>query len=187
MRLFIAINLPPAQRTAIHNATAPLRSASSNVTWVAADCLHLTMKFLGEQPEDSVATLSAALAAVAARFQPMRLDLGGIGAFPHFRSPRIFWLGIAPEPKLELLHHDLEVALERLGHEVDARPFRPHLTLGRVRRDVPAAESIALRDCARQVRYHAIVDVRSIDLMHSELGASGPRYTLVSAAPLRGA
>ena len=60
MRLFIAINLPQSERQAIHHATAPLRDAARSVTWVAPECIHLTMKFLGEQPPEAVASIRAA-------------------------------------------------------------------------------------------------------------------------------
>ena len=184
VRLFIAINLPESERQAIHHATAPLRAATRAVTWVAPECIHLTMKFLGEQRPEDVSTVRDAIASVAGRFQPLRLELGGVGAFPHLRAPRIFWMGIGPDPKLELLHHDLEVACEALGHEVEARAFRPHVTLGRVKRDVTPDLAGSLANIARNVRYKAMIDARSVDVMQSELSSAGPRYTVLAAVPL---
>jgi RNA 2',3'-cyclic 3'-phosphodiesterase len=187
MRLFIAINLSDRHRQAIASATAPLRATAPAVTWVATDCLHVTMKFLGEQSDDSVDALRQSLEPVVRRYHTMRLDVGGVGAFPHLRSPRVFWMGMTGEPKLELLHHDLEVACDALGHELDGRAFRPHITLGRVRRELPPRERDLLAAAARDVRYAATLDVRSVDLMRSDLSASGPRYTVLAALPLRGA
>lgn len=184
VRLFIAINLPESERQAIHHATAPLREAARSVTWVAPECIHLTMKFLGEQQPEAVASVHDALGAVARRFQPLRLDVGGVGAFPHLRAPKIFWMGIVGDPKLELLHHDLELACEALGHEVEARAFRPHVTLGRVKRDVTGEQVATLARLAMNVRYRATVDARSIDVMQSELSSAGPRYTVLAAVPL---
>jgi RNA 2',3'-cyclic 3'-phosphodiesterase len=184
VRLFVAINLPPSERQAIHRATAPLRDATHAVTWVAPECIHLTMKFLGEQPPEIVTRIRDALAPIAGRFHPFRLDVGGVGAFPHLRAPKIFWMGIASDPKLELLHHDLEVACEALGHEVDARAFRPHLTLGRVKRDMPAEQAGKLARLATGVRYRTTVDARSLDVMQSELSSNAPRYTVLAAVPL---
>ena len=184
MRLFIAINLPHSERQAIHDSTEPLRAAASSVTWVAPDCIHLTMKFLGEQQPEDVPKIRDALAAVARRFHPMRLEVGGLGAFPHLRAPRIFWMGIGADPKLELLHHDLEVACEALGHEVEARAFRPHITLGRVKRDVSDEQVTRMARLATNVRYRGTIDARSIDVMQSELSSAGPRYTMLAAVPL---
>jgi RNA 2',3'-cyclic 3'-phosphodiesterase len=184
VRLFVAINLPQSERQAIHRATAPLRDVTRTITWVAPECIHLTMKFLGEQPPETVARIREALGTVARRFQPFRLDVGGLGAFPNLRAPKIFWMGIASDPKLELLHHDLEVACEALGHEVDARAFRPHLTLGRVKRDVTTEQVGTLARLATSVRYRTAIDARSLDVMQSELSSNGPRYTVLAAVPL---
>jgi 2'-5' RNA ligase len=184
VRLFIAINLPESERQAIHHSTAPLRAAGGSVTWVAPECIHLTMKFLGEQRPEDVPTLRDAVAEVARRFQPVRLDVGGVGAFPHLRAPKIFWMGITPDPKLELLHHDLEVACEALGHEVEARAFRPHITLGRVKREVTAEQVGTLARMATNVRYRAAIDAGSVDVMQSELSSTGPRYIVLAAVPL---
>jgi 2'-5' RNA ligase len=184
VRLFIAINLPQSERQAIHHATAPLREAARSVTWVAPECIHLTMKFLGEQPPEAVGSVREAMEGVARRFQRPRLDIGGVGAFPHLRAPRIFWMGIGADPKLELLHHDLELACETLGHEVDARPFRPHVTLGRVKRDITPEQLRTLARLATSVRYRASIEARSIDVMQSELSSSAPRYTVLAAVPL---
>ncbi len=184
VRLFIAINLPESERQAIHDSTAPLRAAAKSVTWVAPECIHLTMKFLGERPADDVPKVRDALAEVARRFHPLRLDVGGVGAFPHLGAPRIFWMGIGADPKLELLHHDLEVACEALGHDVEARAFRPHLTLGRVKRDIGAEQLAAMARHATNVRYRGTIEARSIDVMQSELSSAGPRYTILAAVPL---
>jgi RNA 2',3'-cyclic 3'-phosphodiesterase len=184
VRLFIAINLPESERQAIHQAIAPLREAARSATWVAPECIHITMKFLGEQTADAAGSVRDALAPIARRFQPLRLHVSGIGAFPHLRAPRIFWMGIGTDPKLELLHHDLEVACQALGHDVEGRAFRPHVTLGRVKRDVSSEQVAQLARLAASVRYAAAIEANSVDIMQSELSSHGPRYTVLAAVPL---
>ena len=190
MRLFIAISLPDAERRAIAAATAPLRDAAPSVGWVDESRLHLTLKFLGEQPAEAVPALTTALQRAAAPHSPIALDLGGLGAFPTQRRPRVIWLGVAPDPKLELLHHDVEEACAALGYEVEGRAFRPHLTLGRVRPgrsgrgEVDAAAATALAKAAREVHSRWTAEVLSVDLMESVIGRGGARYSLVSAAAL---
>jgi 2'-5' RNA ligase len=192
VRIFIAINLPDAERRAIAEATAPLREAAPAVGWVDESRLHLTLKFLGEQPPEAVQPLVEALRGVAAVHGALALEIGGLGAFPSKRRPRVIWLGVAPDPKLELLHHDVEGACAALGYELEGRAFRPHLTLGRVREwargrvHVDAAAAAALARSAREVQDRWTADVRSVDLMESVLGHDGPRYTLLDAAPLLG-
>jgi RNA 2',3'-cyclic 3'-phosphodiesterase len=183
VRLFLAINFPPAVRTEIAAATAGLRALAPEVAWVDEPLLHLTLKFLDEQPEERLDAIQAGLAEVAARHREPLLALGGIGAFPNFRRARIVWMGVVPEPRLELLHHDLEVAFEALGFEVDGRPFRPHLTLGRVKHALPEERLRELARTAKRMEYRTDFIVHSIDLVQSTLGRGGPSYaTLVSAA-----
>jgi RNA 2',3'-cyclic 3'-phosphodiesterase len=176
MRLFLALNLEPEVRHRVYAATHALRTAAPDVRWVDESKLHLTLKFLGEQPETLAAPLSAALDKAASQSHELDLQFGAIGAFPNFRRPRVVWLGVAPDPKLELLHHDVEVACEGVGLSVDGRPFRPHVTLGRVEK----ADG-ALRQAARGIRVRDVSAVGSVDLMVS----AGGRYSVLHAAALR--
>ena len=183
MRLFLAINLPDAVRRAAWDATAPLRDAARGARWVAAERLHLTLKFLGEQLEAQVAAVSASLDEVAGRHRAFTVQLGGVGAFPNIRRPRVVWMGVTPDPRLELLHHDVEVACERLGFALDGRAFRPHLTLARARE---REDSDAMRGLARVgkgVVFASETRMESVDVMQSVLGAAA-RYERVHAARL---
>ena len=186
MRLFLAINFAPEVRHAIAEATAPLRDAARDLSWIREPQIHLTVKFLGEQPEETASRIAEAMQVVAARNRVVDVEIGGIGAFPNFRRPRVVWIGVSPEPKLELLHHDVEAVCESLGLPLDGRPFRPHLTLARVKPRAATKES--LRDLARAaktVSYVEEVVISSIDLMESELTTVGSRYRLVSTSPLK--
>jgi len=186
VRLFLAINLPPEVRQGIVEAAAPLREAAPTLPWVAADKLHLTVKFLGKQPDEMAPALADAMRGVAARNRVVEADLGGIGAFPNFRRPRVVWLGVSPEPKLELLHHDVETACEVLGIPVEGRPFRPHLTLARVRpRSLNTTTLRKLSRAANEVAYVEEVVINAIDLMESQLTTSGAKYRVIATLPLR--
>src|SRR2546423_4236623 len=131
MRLFLALNLSERLRREIWEATTELRGNGPGIKWVAEERLHITLKFIGEQPESAVQPLVDAMRRVGAGHLAPHISVGGIGAFPTFHRPRVIWIGVEPDPRLELLHHDVEIACEKLGYEVEGRPFRPHLTLGR--------------------------------------------------------
>jgi 2'-5' RNA ligase len=185
VRLFLAINLSPEVRREVAAATAPLRECVPELAWVREPLLHLTLKFLGEQPAERVDDIQGALAAVAGRHRELLMTLGGIGAFPNFRRARIVWIGVADDPRLELLHHDVEVACETLGFEVEGRPFRPHLTLARVKQPLVEERARILSRQAKRTDYRTDFIVRSIDLMRSDLSAEGPAYTTLVSAALR--
>lgn len=186
MRLFLAINLPASVRRDIRAATAPMRDATDQhtVKWLDDDHLHITLKFLGEQPDASVGPLRAALDAAVSPHTAFSLDVGGLGAFPNLHAPRVVWMGVTPDPKLELLQHDVERACAALGYPLDARAFRPHVTLGRTRDRVARDDARAIAAAARAVTFKAVAPARSVDLMQSELGPRGARHTVVAALPL---
>jgi 2'-5' RNA ligase len=185
VRLFLAINLDTAIRRAIVEATAPLRTAAPSLNWVDESRLHLTLKFFGEQAEDLVPRIGAAISDVSARHRRFALSMSGIGAFPNFRRARVVWMGIEREPRLELLHHDLEVACQDLGFELDGRAFRPHLTLARVRDRTEANELRQLSRASKRIDFEAGSGVDSIDLMVSKREQSGSRYERLHVAALR--
>jgi len=186
MRLFLALELPPATADEIHAAIAPLRDADPGLAWVPAHKLHLTLKFLGDADESRVAGLASIVEKLVARHRPFELTLAGIGAFPNLRRPRVVWMGVEGESRLELLHHDVEVAAADLGYEVEGRPFRPHVTLARVREPLAADRARALARVARAVSYSATVFVDRFTLFDSAAGGSGAHYRRVHAATLGG-
>ena len=90
------------------------------------------------------------------------------------------WAGCEPVPALELLQHALEHGLERLGFPIEGRPFRPHLTLGRTKREVRRIDGFA--EAMDGLVFQDEFVVRSIDLMESVLTPTGARYTRRHAA-----
>ena len=186
MRLFLAINLDADVRRGIVEAIAPLKESAPRLSWTDESRVHLTLKFLGEQPDDAVQRISGAMDAVAARHRPFALHIGGAGAFPNFRRARVIWLGVEREPRLELLHHDVELACEAIGFDVEGRAFHPHLTLARVKERTPLEELKKLSKASKAFAYSETTSVESIDLMRSHVGgASAAKYERLHCAPLR--
>ena len=148
--------------------------------------LHLSIKFFGEQPDTAPAALAALLAPVGAAHEPFDLRLSGLGAFPNLRAPRVVWMGVQQDPRLELVHHDVEAACAASGYQLDGRAFRPHITLARVREPLPLANARALALAARAVVYKGVQQVSALTLFESTLGPGGPRYTKVASIPLGG-
>jgi 2'-5' RNA ligase len=156
------------------------------VRWTREPQLHLTLKFLGEQDAETAAAVAARVGEVARRHAPLTLEIAGLGAFPNRTRPRVVWAGVVPDPKLELLHHDVELACAALGLPVEGRAFRPHLTLGRVgRSDAAELQSLAVAARAAHVAVSSLIT--TVDLMSSELTSRGAQHACVAAAPLGGA
>jgi 2'-5' RNA ligase len=183
VRLFVALNLPEAVREALWQAAARLRDLDLPVRWVKPDGLHLTLKFLGEVGEEREPDLIAALGRAAAPPSGSRpasgvlnLRVHGFGAFPDPRRPRVLWAGVEAEPALELLQHAVEREFEPLGFPTEARPFRPHLTLGRAERDARSSDFGGLEAALDGTHFDDTVTVDTVDLMQSTLQRSGAVY-----------
>jgi RNA 2',3'-cyclic 3'-phosphodiesterase len=184
VRLFLALDLDAATKSAIAASTAGLRAQAPDFSWTPEHKLHLTLRFLGEQPEHVPGMIAPATQAVAMAHRPFPMQLRQVGAFPNFRRARVVWIGVEPDARLELLHHDVELACDRLGFGLEGRPFRPHVTLARVR---GAASEDVMRPFARlakRVDLDREVMVEQIDLMHSRPSAHGSTYERLHAAPL---
>lgn len=186
MRVFLAINPPAEVLRHAWEATASLREASPELAWVAEPKIHLTLKFLGAVDESAIPPLVESMRSIARTHAAPVVHVRDVGAFPSLRRPRVVWLGIEPEPRLELLHHDIEVACDKLGHELEGKAYRPHLTLGRARRPLGGEAIKRLRVAAGRIRFTDDFYARSIDVMETVPGPDGSRYHVLASAPLKG-
>jgi 2'-5' RNA ligase len=186
MRLFLALELPQSLLDELEQAVAPVREEFPEFSWTNAGKRHLTLKFLGDVGEERAGELVTGMEAVAMRHRPFAMELGGLGAFPAFRRARVLWIGVEQEARLELLHHDVEVACERVGFEVEGKPFRPHITLARVRTTLEVDRRKLLARTAKKVDFTASVPVSELTLFESVLAPGGSRYRRLHVATLKG-
>ena len=184
LRLFIAITLPEPVRETISRLIQELAERLEGVRWAAAANIHLTLKFLGEIPAGRIGGVSSALDEIAIGAEPLTLRFEGVGAFPSPRRPGVIWVGIESGPRLRLLHDALDRRMAEFGVARETRPFRPHVTLGRVDRDSGPGEFREFEKQARSLRLDTEIEISQIDLMESRLRADGPEYRRVHAARL---
>ncbi len=177
MRLFIAIDPPVEQREKLQMLQQRLAHSLDGVKWVSPDGLHLTLKFLGEQEEGRLHSIIAAMKKTAGSTAPFYLQFARIGLFPSPQRARIIWAGIgtgaAETKELAAL---LEDELAKGGFPLEQRPFKAHLTLGRIRRPLPAERLSRLLDSENNFSTEKAA-VRSMRLYESRLSAHGARYT----------
>lgn len=177
-RLFVALPLPATVRENVGAVQSQLQEHDWPVKWVDPQLVHITLKFLGDVEATQVTDLKTVLQGLAARHEPVTMTTGRLGAFPTPFRPRVFWLGLDGDAgPLVNLAADLDSSLQPHGFAAEDRPFQPHITIGRLRRQqVPPAafEQVAaeLDLPAEQVPFDRIQLVRSI------LGNSGPDYTV---------
>ena len=107
-----------------------MRPLTHTVKWVAAESIHITLKFLGEVPDKSIEDVDTALTGLT--WKTFTITVRGIGFFPGTRSPRVFWAGMEA-PTMQGLTEQLDARMERFGFDKEKRAFRPHITLARAK------------------------------------------------------
>ena len=181
-RAFVAVEIGEAARRSAAAVSKALRSrpGGSEVRWVRPESLHVTLHFLGNVELDAVPKLVGCVAAAMQGLEAFEARLVGVHGFPAARWPRVVVLDVAPREPLEALAAAVERGAVAAGFEPESRPFRPHLTLGRVRhRAAPDLEGAPAPDAAP-------FPVREAVLFRSELRRSGASYTPLERIALGG-
>jgi RNA 2',3'-cyclic 3'-phosphodiesterase len=129
MRLFIALDIDDAIRECIARFMDGVRGFAADSRWVRPESLHVTLKFIGEQPEAAVEQIQLELGSIRAQAAPIQFR--GYGFFPTAKSPRVFWVGIQAGAELAALAAMVDDKMASLGIPKEDRAFSPHLTLAR--------------------------------------------------------
>ena len=158
----------------------------SAIRWVKRDAMHLTLRFLGDVEEAGLVHVMEAMTSLEGSGR-LRVRLDRVGAFGG-RRPRVIWVGLAEDDGLEQLRAvrtQLDAALAVAQFEAESGRFRPHLTLGRVRRQAtkPQLASIqAAVDAATALSIESVVE--RVALVESTLLKDGPRYRRLAMTEL---
>ena len=176
VRSFLAIELSEELKQALASLQKRLDLPQFDVRWVSAGNIHLTLRFLGEITEEAVEKASRAAAAATEKGSPFSILLRGVGAFPSLRSPRVVWGGIDSSEHLLQLEEALNRELSKAHFPPPDKPFRPHLTLGRVKSQRGKGD-LRLHLKENQGITLGRMDVDHFALIKSDLRPSGPVYT----------
>ena len=183
-RLFVAVPVPEETLRAMADWIGEWNARRRGWRPVRPDGIHLTLRFLGETDPDLVGSLVEQVARVAAAVRRVTVTAAGWGVFPGPGRPRVLWAGLRGElgPVVDLARA-VEDAVVDLGFPRERRPFRPHLTLARARRDqrplLPGRPD-------PHVPEFGPVPVEEVVLFRSHLLPDGARYEALSRAPVGG-
>jgi len=186
LRLFVAVELGDGVRQALADLQDDLRERGlERLRWVRGEGIHLTLKFLGDTPENMVPQISEALSRAVAGTRRHRLSLGRIGTFGGKR-PRVLWVDLVGDTdELASLQADVEKGLSDLGFEREKRRFSAHLTLARVRPETSADIMEAIPKAIDSVRApDTAVLVSEVALIRSTLGPGGAVYNRLMSVQL---
>jgi 2'-5' RNA ligase len=191
IRAFIAIGLPGEIQHSLEQVMRQLRERlqmlpNHAVRWVPAGNIHLTLKFLGDVSMANLDMLKEMLLTEVKAHRAFEFSVGGVGAFPNTRRPRVLWVGVQAPQELLALQSALESKAEKLGYSREERPFAAHLTLGRVSRNTTNQEALQIGEAlgAVKVGFLGLVSAQGVSLFKSDLQPAGSVYTCLFSAPL---
>lgn len=186
LRTFVAVEIAAEVRDRIARLIARLQTAQANVRWVAAENLHLTLKFLGDVDITDTPDICTAVARAAADLPPFQFECRGTGAFPNINRPRTLWIGLGVgAEKLSHLQAAIENALENLGYPKELRRFHGHLTIGRIRQGRQGISRLAELLHSGEDLVLGTTRVQEAIIFSSRLGRTGSRYEPLGRARLQ--
>jgi len=190
MRLFVALDIDAAIRDRIAEFRNQMRQLAPDVRWVEPETFHVTLQFLGETKK--LDDIQRALRQVTAA--PLELAFRNTGFFPTPKSPRVFWVGIEADERLQELASSIAKVLQPLGFERNSGPFQPHLTVARAgsgrprpvpgERSAPGLQQVRTRVEGLPPLEFGTMTAREFYLYESKLSPTGVQYTKLSRYPL---
>ncbi len=183
IRTFIAVTLAVSTAEEIAKVQAQLREVKADIGWVRAENMHLTLKFLGDIDCTQVAPILEVLHTTLQAQPALSVLAQGLGGFPNLKRPRVVWAGLIGDT-LTTVSHAVETALVALNFPMHKRPFRPHITLGRVRSQRGWSDVLARVQQYKQTHFgESIID--QVTLYQSDLRPSGAVHTPLGSIPLQ--
>jgi len=185
LRAFIAITPP----TTLQQTMAEVRQVFERLPlpwrWVTPDHIHLTLRFLGNVPDESVTRLHQAMEQAAQGQTAFPLRARALGCFPHPARARVLWVGLDDHSQaLGRLHERLMDVLTPLGFPPEDRPFHPHLTLARVQSRMPSSKLLSMLQTYQKRDFGEFL-VTQLHLVQSQLQRGGALHTILRSVTLQ--
>ncbi|MFP3895449.1 MAG: RNA 2',3'-cyclic phosphodiesterase [Anaerolineales bacterium] len=191
IRTFIAIELTEDALDALARLQGHLKQSRGERAgrWVRKGSIHLTLKFLGDIPEERIDQVCERVRRACEKYSPFSVTIAGLGCFPDTRRPRVLWAGVEGEvDALCNLQQAVEREMVALGFPEERHAFTPHLTLARIQRGARFEDVRALGQMAEEAPSEKIGGMRvdAVSVMKSDLQPTGAVYTELCHIPLKG-
>ncbi|MHC4712250.1 MAG: RNA 2',3'-cyclic phosphodiesterase [Planctomycetota bacterium] len=183
MRTFIAFDVGDDIRAGLRAAQRAMGRIAS-VRWVKVESIHLTLKFIGEIEDRLLPSVFEIMRSAVADVAPFEFEVRGLGWFPKGRRPRVLWAGVEGDGgTLPAIAARLNEGLAEVGVSRENRPFRPHLTLGRVKGRLGTEVAEEAFERVRRKDF-GVAYAGELVLYMSELHPDGARYTRLGSVEL---
>lgn len=183
VRAFIGIDIDEAVRQKLVAAQEQLQATGAQLKLVEPPNIHVTMKFLGEVPENRAGAIAEALGRAAAGTKQFDIRVKGIGVFPNLRYIRVVWAGVAEGRDGVIgLQQGIDRELGPLGFRSE-RDFVPHLTIARVKTAKQKEQLAALIKEMTDAEF-GVTRAQAVELKQSTLTSKGPIYSTLARIEL---
>jgi RNA 2',3'-cyclic 3'-phosphodiesterase len=195
MRVFVALDLNQEIRERIQKFVEEIRATAPDARWISGESLHVTLKFIGEQPDTVIPQVENSLRSIQTK--PFQVTFAGTGFFPTPRAARVFWIGIEGGDALTRLAKSIDDPSAKIGIPKEDRGFSPHLTLARTRGGSGAPgrrkDDKSNRQFAKLQEFLATrpapefgtMTAREFFLYRSQLSSKGSQYTKIARFELQ--
>lgn len=179
--MFIAVELPEIVKGALGDIQTALQKSGADAKWVSPENIHLTIKFLGSVETGKIKAIADILHKTFAKTKAFPVTLSRLGAFPQMHAPRVLWAGLDDTTHtLKDNALQLDSALSQIGLPKEARAFRAHLTLARLRTPRNKATLIEEMNKAQNDFRKILFNIDNVTLFESKLSPKGPAYSIIS-------
>jgi RNA 2',3'-cyclic 3'-phosphodiesterase len=174
-RIFIAVKVEAGEILLKMISSLKSGLSNENIKWTNPDNIHITLSFIGDTEEEKINIISAMLKVKCEGFGRFELIIRGSGVFKNLSDPRIIWTGIDPSERFMQLNAFVMNGLKDAGIKTEERPFKPHLTIGRIKN---LKDKTVLKTLIDKYQYTEMqkVPVNEVTLYESILLQSGPEY-----------
>jgi 2'-5' RNA ligase len=183
LRTFIAVDIPQEIKMELDRVITQLRPYAEEIRWVRAANLHLTLRFLGNVPKDSIDDLAVNLGKNLNGFGQFQISLAGVGGFPNLKRARVIWIGGGEGcERMAELSPLVEKACIDCGFGRADKPFSCHLTIGRVKYPKGHEKLVSFID---SLNFRSpLFNVSEVVIFKSDLLPAGPKYTRLETISL---
>lgn len=183
-RTFLALPISLAAEYDTLRSELRRRTPFDDITWVADDLSHLTIRFIGKTPEDKIPRIIEGVNEIASHTAPLDLQINKLGVFGSHYAPRVLWLGIEPTPQLLQLYSEINSLLDNLGLTPQEENFVPHITLGRIKK-IDDKKRFWQTFQELQPSFHQQFHIDELHFIRSRLESTGPIYSSLHIAQLQ--
>lgn len=188
IRSFIAIPIPDEINILIHSRITEYKNVLSQsfIRWVPESNIHLTLKFLGDVPNENLNNISREVGNLVGEYAQFDIHLNQMGIFPNIHKPQVIWIGgNAPEPLFKIADK-IESIASKYGIPRENRPFAPHFTIGRVSRNINGVDKSFFQTAFGKIKMGDGIKMKAseIAIIKSDLRPSGAIYTTLFTFPL---